>query len=915
MIGQLAAQGEIKPKTVARFTRNLKVDMEGEDIRELQKFLNTHGFIVDANGPGSPGNETAYFGKATLRALIKFQEAYRSEILVPAGLSAGSGSFGPWTMKKILAILFAEEKAVCSDTNEPFICPAIPPVPACKLGVDRTESFRGADGTANDYRFIPALGLVVLTTPPPVTVGTLTALPSLARGNITLKWGDADVPGRTTSIERWIDGATPTQITTVANTSQYVDSTAEINRIYYYRVSSGANTSNTPTAVISDTNKPFICPATPPVPASKLGVDRTESFRGADGTEVGFTIRAPVPKSMKVDVPSCDTTVSCSDYINVKNAIAQVIAAGGGTVQLAAGDYYLRPPPDTPEWLSAIVISYASDFILAGAGLSSDGIPLTHLYSDPAPGKKLAAIGVHTGNRVLIKDLSVDFAPTFAFPGVITDAGTTEQRFTITDDPAYYIPDTANPPKLGLFVGYNFVNRAYIHKSRNRAMVPATFNPQFSQDGKYFYSWPGQWFPNRMTAVGIMSTGGAVHVAYSNDTSIENVHVYGAGGPGIIVSDTGKNIRLSNVKIIPKPNSLLKAGEKPRFISIWGDSDSNNHHGGLLIENAEFAMIDDDFWNVKGPSRQLSEVQSTTGVRFAGGYTPTSVRVGNELSFIDPETLAPIGKPASITSYALDPATGINTVQFTPAMPELQDYIERPAAELPIYVMPKYSSNQFIIRNGCFRDSAGGRILVQGGDGLIENNVIANSGSQGIDLAGYPVVWKEGPGAHNVIVRNNKLIGTGVGYYQETDARTGQVSGGASGLLGAQVMLSAIATHGFYSQAWPIHAIEITDNFFSNSLGLAVLISSAHGVKVQNNVIVDANAAPSTPGFNAAYCGANSHGYALDGSFQPWCMAKVAAQGSVMVTHSEDVVLTGNTFLGTSQGIFIDPSSTSAIMQ
>ena len=41
----------------------------------LQKFLNKNGFIIAATGAGSVGNETMYFGNATLQAIIKFQRA------------------------------------------------------------------------------------------------------------------------------------------------------------------------------------------------------------------------------------------------------------------------------------------------------------------------------------------------------------------------------------------------------------------------------------------------------------------------------------------------------------------------------------------------------------------------------------------------------------------------------------------------------------------------------------------------------------------------------------------------------------------------------------------------------------------------------------------------------------------------
>jgi peptidoglycan hydrolase-like protein with peptidoglycan-binding domain len=83
------------------FTRSLKLGDKGEDVRQLQIFLNNQGFTIANSGPGSKGNETTFFGLATRNALIRFQNAYRSEILTPFNLSQGTGHFGPATIRKV----------------------------------------------------------------------------------------------------------------------------------------------------------------------------------------------------------------------------------------------------------------------------------------------------------------------------------------------------------------------------------------------------------------------------------------------------------------------------------------------------------------------------------------------------------------------------------------------------------------------------------------------------------------------------------------------------------------------------------------------------------------------------------------------------------------------------------------------
>ncbi len=56
------------------FLKNSNIGKKEVDVKMLQQFLNTHGFVVSYKGNGSPGNETMYFGPATREALIKFQK-------------------------------------------------------------------------------------------------------------------------------------------------------------------------------------------------------------------------------------------------------------------------------------------------------------------------------------------------------------------------------------------------------------------------------------------------------------------------------------------------------------------------------------------------------------------------------------------------------------------------------------------------------------------------------------------------------------------------------------------------------------------------------------------------------------------------------------------------------------------------
>lgn len=71
------------------FTRDLELGDEGNDVKELQKYLNSIGFVISVTGAGSPGNETTYFGPATQKAVIEFQKKHY--------ISPAEGYVGPLT--------------------------------------------------------------------------------------------------------------------------------------------------------------------------------------------------------------------------------------------------------------------------------------------------------------------------------------------------------------------------------------------------------------------------------------------------------------------------------------------------------------------------------------------------------------------------------------------------------------------------------------------------------------------------------------------------------------------------------------------------------------------------------------------------------------------------------------------------
>lgn len=79
------------------FTRDLTVGSTGEDVEQLQMFLNSNGYAVAITGAGSAGMETMYFGPLTKAAVAKYQ--------VAEAISPAVGYFGPITRAAVNAAM------------------------------------------------------------------------------------------------------------------------------------------------------------------------------------------------------------------------------------------------------------------------------------------------------------------------------------------------------------------------------------------------------------------------------------------------------------------------------------------------------------------------------------------------------------------------------------------------------------------------------------------------------------------------------------------------------------------------------------------------------------------------------------------------------------------------------------------
>ncbi len=78
-----------------KFTKNLSQGSKGQEVKKLQECLAKDPEIYPE------GEVTGFFGKNTEKAVIRFQEKYANEILVPQGLNSGTGQVKALTREKL----------------------------------------------------------------------------------------------------------------------------------------------------------------------------------------------------------------------------------------------------------------------------------------------------------------------------------------------------------------------------------------------------------------------------------------------------------------------------------------------------------------------------------------------------------------------------------------------------------------------------------------------------------------------------------------------------------------------------------------------------------------------------------------------------------------------------------------------
>lgn len=493
----------------------------------------------------------------------------------------------------------------------------------------------------------------------------------------------------------------------------------------------------------------------------------------------------------------------------LRAALHAALAAGPGTeVRLDRGVY--RVSPAAPRQI-CLPVHQATNLVIRG----EPGQTLL-VVTDPAAG----AFGFGTCEKVIIRDLAIDYDPLPFCQGTIRAVDRQAGTFDLEVAAGYPTPDASN-----------FIQAIEPYGKWGMIMDPAlrrirTGTPDHYMTPRWEHRGDRTWRfsvadEHHRRNLEHMRVGDAyVHLARGHgsaifaqacqDIAIENVTVHAA--PGLAVGLVGNQgeilVRRLQVRFAPGTSRLLTANADGVHCQ--------QNRSGPVIEDCYFEGMADDAVNIYAPPNVLREIRSGSEWLVSAG---TLLRTGDRLQVLDPVAGRVRGE---VRVLNVNPEPRGVLIRIETALAGARAGADHRTADT-LYNLDACGAG-FQIRRNHMNGHRRYGCLLRAGRGQVEDNLFEDTTGAGVVLTNEPD-WPEGPVPWDITIRRNRFLrgGTCLGY---ADSRHGAALTVRATRLG----------HGL-AEAEAIRNVVIENNSFEDRAGIALFVGGASDVRVLNNHI------------------------------------------------------------------------------
>lgn len=226
----------------------------------------------------------------------------------------------------------------------------------------------------------------------------------------------------------------------------------------------------------------------------------------------------------------------------------------------------------------------------------------------------------------------------------------------------------------------------------------------------------------------------AIPIVDSQDVTMEHITIYSAPGSGFVGNGDISGLHFDHCRVTVRPGT-------PRSISTTVDClHICNSQGNFIIENCEFGYAGDDCINIHD--------NSSMGITVLDDHSLLAHRVEKN------SILFEVGYPVELRNPDLSETGYISKVTEVQYIPEDRTCRLRFEDSLPANLDPetvlwnmRFCTQNYIIRNCRLENNRARGMLLQGSNGLVENNIFENIQGAAIQIeTGCESRWSEGHG-------------------------------------------------------------------------------------------------------------------------------------------------------------------------